>query len=739
MKFIHPITALSAGELGPKMGARFDTEVYAKGLSRMENFLPFSQGGATLRPGTKYIGAPSQNAVTRLLPFVVTDYGTTRAYVLELQNQNLRIWRQSDNTVLSAGYTTPFLASELYRIQVAQIGNSLVFVNRNYSPRILTWTTGDSFQGSGGVLPEFPFSGPGQTFGQAVASRASSTAYALGAIVKGDGSYWYATAAGTSGSTAPTWNTAATETAPVIDGSVRWRYLQEAPFSTPGNFPGAVAHYLGRLVFASTATKPSGVWASRTNDLGNFFYYDVVSFTNRQLKDPKAWYSSFDATEGSTQITTATDGVYPSDFLTVGTQYYAKRAGSGRAYTVGAWGAGQTRYIDITPAITADDATSAKYWTISTWKDPLGSGEYENITIRKDVTSEDSAFMFELDSDSNETIQWMATGKNLAIGTTTGEWIIPSDISALSLSAELQTRMGSAAYIQGLMIGESVVFAQVGAKKLREFQFANEKQGYQSQDLTLASDHILGPGVIEYDYTQVPDPTVWAVRSDGVVACLVLNQQSGIFAWARIVMPTGLVKSLAVIPNPTTGDDEVYAVVLRGSTYQIELFAQPFSGYHVDAGQIVATAGATVTGLSRYGTTVDVIDMTSGTVYPAQALAAGTLTVPAGAVGHKLALGVLFTGYLETMSLGPTTQSGSTQSSLRRVLGAIFRVIGSWTFYAGLGTTDLVVMPDQAAPYTGDIQVPLPSEWGRDGILKIKALGSSVTIIGIMAEVEASS
>ncbi len=739
MKVVVPITALTSGELGPKMAGRYDTEVYAKGVSRMENFLPFSQGGATLRPGTKYVGVPIANAATRLMAFVVTEYGSTKSYILELSNYSLRIWRQADNTVLaSQTFSTPWVTAELFRIQVCQIGNSLVFVNRNYVPKILTWTSGDAFTGAGGALPDFQFSGPGQTFGQSVASWGANTFYASGAIIQAASSYWYATVGGTSGASAPSWNVAATEAAPVTDNSARWRFLQEVPFSSAGNYPGAVAHYLGRLWFASTATKPSGIWASQTNNLGNFFYFDVISFTNRQLKDPKAWYAAFDGTVGSTQITTTNSGTFPSDYLSSGVSYYAKRAGSFRSYTVGSWGAGATRYVDITPAIDADDAGNGKYWTFSTWKDPLGAGEYETVTIRKDVTSDDSSFMFELDSDSNEAIQWIATGKNLAAGTITGEWMVPADITALSIRAELQTRKGSANFIQGIMIGDSVVFAQVGGKKIREFQFSNDRQGYQSQDLALMADHILRSGIVEFEFTQVPEPMVWVVRSDGVVACLVLNQQSSVFAWSRITMPSGLVKSLAVVPNPTTGEDDVYAVVLRGATYQIELFAQAFSGYHVDGGQIVSSAGSTVSGLFRFGSSVDVVDLTSGVVYAAQTLAAGVLTVPGVAVGHQIAIGILFSAFLETMSLGPTIQGGTMQSSLRRVLGAIFRVLGSWQFYAGLGTTEPVVMPDTSAAYSGDVKVPLPSEWGRDGILKVKAMGTAATIIGIMAEVEAT-
>ena len=45
------------GELSPKMNGRVDLEQYYQGVQTMVNFLPVSHGGASGRPGTRYVAS----------------------------------------------------------------------------------------------------------------------------------------------------------------------------------------------------------------------------------------------------------------------------------------------------------------------------------------------------------------------------------------------------------------------------------------------------------------------------------------------------------------------------------------------------------------------------------------------------------------------------------------------------------------------------------------------------------
>ncbi len=51
----QPITSFNSGEMSPKIDARVDTEKYASGCKRLENFIPLKYGCVERRPGTIFV------------------------------------------------------------------------------------------------------------------------------------------------------------------------------------------------------------------------------------------------------------------------------------------------------------------------------------------------------------------------------------------------------------------------------------------------------------------------------------------------------------------------------------------------------------------------------------------------------------------------------------------------------------------------------------------------------------
>lgn len=719
MKYTHPISDLTAGELSPRMFARWETAIYQKGLSRCENLLPFPQGGVTLRGGTLHLDSTSSAAFTRLIPFIISS---DKAYILELSPGSLVV-RKNGLPVAGAYFTTPWnTEAVIRRISVAQIQNALVLVSSEASPRTLVWSGGDVFAGQGSSIPEFTFNGPGLAAGTSVAAWAASTAYEAGDIVRNGTEYYSAVQAGTSAAapaTGPSGQTA-TKDDPFVDGTVRWRWVHEIPFPGAGYYPSVVAQFQGRLVFAASSVFPARVWASMPFDYGNLFYFDLITYTNTQMRSPMSWFAY--GTGSGSRITSG--GGAPTANLEAGETYFVKRALGDRVYRVSSWDATGVNLMD---ALDSSDAASGM-WLYSRWQDPE-SVEYEDVTIHRDMVNPGNGFMLELGSDQNDRILWMASGRALVIGTTTGEWILPPDIHAANISALLQTRYGSAT-IPGVLVNDSIVFVQSNRKRVRSYYYRNEQQAYESPELTFFADHILGPGAVALDFSQVPMATIWVLRSDGILAALLADKQSGAAAWSRIILGGGgLIESIAVVPDGTTGEDDLYLVVNRGGSRFIEKMTQPFGGFHVDAGVLVPTAAATVTGLARF-TTADLVDKTAGVIYRNQAVTAGVLAVPVDAQGHEVHVGKLFTGYLSTLPLAPAPQLHGRPG---RVVGVNLRVIESYPFTGGSdGSEPIPCTPD----YSGDIAVPLPEGFDTRSIVHLQATGLPVTIIGILADVE---
>jgi hypothetical protein len=569
-------TDFTAGELSRKLDGRADLPLYYKGCSKIENFIPFSQGGITYRSGTKYLGRTKSDLKARLIPFVLSE---SLSFLLELGNNYMRFW-QSGGLVKSGGVpievATPYLTAEIPDIQYAQVENAIYFAHRSHPVMVLSWTGGVSF-----------------TF-----SELSVT--------------------GNAG---------------------------EIPFASETNYPGCIAFFHSRLFLASTVSQPQTIWASKPFEYGNFTYFDTISVTSKQLKDP------------------------------------------------------------------------------TTWADPQVP-EYEDVTTTRDVTAEDHAIEITIASEQNDRIQWMATGHDLVIGTTCSEWVINPDISALSQAARLQSRYGGAP-IQGKMLSESVLFIQGSKKKLREYFYVSDQAAYQSPDLTFLSDHMLSSGVVDFDYTQTPEPAVYCTLQDGTISVLLYNKTHGTLAWYRFVTD-GLVESVAVVTSG--GDDAVYLVVKRNTVRCIEEMKPMFSDYYVDSGIQITKAGASASGLSHLeGKTVAIVteDEASEAV-----VESGAVALPASiAMGEEVTIGLPYTGVMTSMRYTPPAR-------IKRISEVTLRVLDSYPFGVG-PDEDTLETARFTGPFSGEIPVPIRGDWTREAFVTVvQRSPRPVTILCLVAEVE---
>ena len=73
MKYRYVQNSFTSGELHPRLDGRTDLEEYAKGVSTLENFITFRQGGVSRRMGSRYVADLSPVADTSyvgLVPFI---------------------------------------------------------------------------------------------------------------------------------------------------------------------------------------------------------------------------------------------------------------------------------------------------------------------------------------------------------------------------------------------------------------------------------------------------------------------------------------------------------------------------------------------------------------------------------------------------------------------------------------------------------------------------------------------
>ena len=95
-------SSFTSGELSPRLDGRIDLEKYFSGTKTLENMVIHPHGGASRRPGTKFISEVKTSAnSTRLIPF---EFSTTQTYIMEFGNEYIRFFK--DNGIITEAAKT---------------------------------------------------------------------------------------------------------------------------------------------------------------------------------------------------------------------------------------------------------------------------------------------------------------------------------------------------------------------------------------------------------------------------------------------------------------------------------------------------------------------------------------------------------------------------------------------------------------------------------------------------------
>jgi hypothetical protein len=197
------------------------------------------------------------------------------------------------------------------------------------------------------------------------------------------------------------------------------------------------------------------------------------------------------------------------------------------------------------------------------------SADYENYTPK---AFEDSAALeFTLVSDKVEQITSMQAESSLFLLSKGGVWTIGATTTTEPLT---QTNVRTkkiisipASDLEPERINEAIVYPSKSRMVLRRITYDYDTDSWPTIDLNRLAKHITlgdtlaGSGIVDLDVQIDPTPTLWAVRADGEIICLLFDSQEDIYAWYRI--PTdGEFESVAVIPKEND-EDQIWVVVKR--------------------------------------------------------------------------------------------------------------------------------------------------------------------------------
>lgn len=724
--------AFSAGELSPDMYGRYDVDKYGTGCMIMKNWVIMAQGGAYKRPGTRFVAQGGKEATAiRLIPF---EFSTIQAYVLEFGDEYMRVYKDGSLVLETAKNITAITQADPAQVTITGHG----------------YSTGQEVFVSGiGGMNELN----GRQFKITVLDANNFTLDDVDAS---------AYEAFTSGGTAARVYEIATPYA--ADDIGRLYYAQTADVMTlchPDYAPreltrtGHTAWTLSSITFAPTVAAPTGVSASATVGSGSTTYkYKVTAIIEENYEE------SLPSSEASCTNNLATSGnkntiTWSSVASAIKYNIYKEKSG-----VFGYIGSSETTsFIDdnIGPDVTdtapragnpfgadgSDDCPSVVAFQAqrrvfaSTKRRPdtifmSRAGAYGNMTTTLPAKNDD-AITFAIASGQVNAIRHLIPFRTLLAMTTGQEWNIGSEgvLTPTTVDAVPETNYGTS-YVRPIMIGNTAIFAARYGKRIRDYSYTFESDGYDGNDLSVLSRHLLkNKEVKEWDFAQEPDDIIWAVMSDGTLCTLTYLREHRVWGWARHET-AGTVESVAVIPDEDSRRDIVYFVVKRTINGVDRRYIETLAEYIDDP---IEDAFFVDCGLSRTGSATDTVGglwhlegeevavYADGNVIASQTVENGTITLPSEY--STISIGLATDYELQPMaSESDQGQEGSTKGDPKRIkliYLEVYRTRGLFAAQApGMELNEIPPrfqggdMANEIEPYTGILEVAVDTAWDAE-------------------------
>lgn len=662
------LNCFNAGELSPKMIGRNDVSQYSKGCRTLKNFLVTPYGSVERRPGTRFVAyAKSSNSDVRLIRFV---YSSSIAYVCEFGNHYIRFF-QNDSPVMNGDsileLSSPYVAGELSAIKFVQSADVMTIVHPNHPVYELKRLAVNSFTLSEKSFDYPPMLDPNLDDTHTI------------------------TPSGVSGSISLTASKATFESGNVggYFQLIHVRQNNEISIDFSSDGVSSAIEVFGYWTFTTHGTWTGSLTIQRSFDngisWGDFRTYSSANDSNTSTSGEEEEENVFYRLKMSEYEQSSTGTLKLCRCLFVNPNFTT----TGVVKITGVSDS-QHAYANVIRRLGGTSATNE--WNEGAWSNRrgypnsvsyyeermmFGGTSYRPQTVWGSRTNDwndfligdldDAGIEFTIASDTVNTISWMCQHDALVIGTMDSEWTLSASDSGSALTpsnfkVRRQSVYGSAG-IAAQMVGDVILFVQRGCRKVREFVYQWEKDGYSSPDMTILADHITKSHIVETSLQQLPDTILWCVLADGTAAALTYERDQEVVGWHRHVT-SGRIVSCCVIPDDD--EDKIYFAVERNGKLMIEVMASRTvseieSAFFVDSGIVATGSGLkTVSGLSHLeGETVQIL--ADGAVQRSKVVKNGAVELDEPA--DTVVCGLGFESLLSPMPIEIETQNG--QSVLR--------------------------------------------------------------------------
>jgi hypothetical protein len=409
-------------------------------------------------------------------------------------------------------------------------------------------------------------------------------------------------------------------------------------------------------------------------------------------------------------------------------------------------------YIEQRRAFAATDNRPQTVWLT---RSATESNMSQSVPLR-----DDDAIVLTIKAMQQNRIRHLMPLGDLLAFTVGGEFRIfaaNSDaLTPVSTTPKGQSYVG-ASNVQPALAENAVLYAQAVGGHMREFAYTGEGlQGavYSNNDISVLAPHLFdGFTVVDMAFSRTSTcPTLWVVRSDGVLLGMTYVPGQNVKAWHHHTTD-GLFESVCCVAEQ--GEDMLYAVVQRTvggrSVRYIERlhtrhFATQADAFFVDSGLTYEGTATTTIGGLWHLEGCEVVALADGAVVDGLTVADGAVTLPEAA--STVHVGLSYTAELQTLPVSYQSDEAFGQGLVKNVNKVHLRVSESGAAEIGPTNGRLVGVKrrrneDYGTPpalKTGWDHVNVPPLWDDDGGVTVRVTDPlPQTVLAMVLDVTAGS
>ena len=207
---------------------------------------------------------------------------------------------------------------------------------------------------------------------------------------------------------------------------------------------------------------------------------------------------------------------------------------------------------------------------------------FKNFTISSPI-QDDDAVTFTLAGRRVNEVRYLVDLKSLILFTSAGEWTLEGSQDGVLTPSTLNLRQQSyngSGDLSPIVIGNSALYVQARGSIIRDLGYEFQADGYQGNDLTLFSNHLFDDySLVDWDYQQTPHSVLWAVRSDGILLALTFIREQQLLAWSRHDFDGGFVENVCVVPEGN--EDVLYVTVKRTIDGKVKRYVERMNSRNI--------------------------------------------------------------------------------------------------------------------------------------------------------------